>query len=341
MSLYKRWIHQREHTLTLRDRHRRIFPFDFGLHWVDDNELNNQVDPLSWLKSHAREVLENSEDFFTPPPLQDYTLQENILTFATPTPSIHPENNRVYCRLFPADKSEKAVIILPQWNADSKSHVRLCQVLRRCGITAARLSMPYHDWRTPGQMQRADYMVSPNVGRTLHATRQAVLEVRQLASWLRDQGYSRIGVMGTSMGSCVSYLAFVHEPLICTGVFNHVSSLFADVVWTGLSTRYIRWGLEGNIKLEDLRQCWAPISPWYFVHRLKDSLRPHLLITAKYDLTFAPHLFEKVLQQYKNHSIPYDLTVLPCGHYTMANFPFKYLDGWHICRYLMKQLSEF
>ena len=188
-------------------------------------------------------------------------------------------------------------------------------------MTAARLSMPYHDQRRLPDMKRADYMVSSNIGRTLHATRQAVLEIRQLAWWLREQGYDRIGVMGTSIGSCVTYLAFVHEPLISTGVFNHVSSHFADVVWTGLSTRYIRWGLDGHISLEDLRHCWAPISPWFYVDRLKDRNRPHLLITAKYDLSFRPELSQKVFDQYDSHGIPDQRAVLRALHH--RHLPFQ------------------
>ncbi|MCZ6769119.1 MAG: hypothetical protein O7D93_07725 [Acidobacteria bacterium] len=339
MTLYQRWIHRLEHKLTLRDPHRRIFPFDWGLEWVKNSHNPGETDPLTYLKRYAQEALGDSTAFFNPPPLQDCAIEDDVLTMATPTPSPHRENNTVYCRLFRARRSEAAVIVVPQWNADPQSHVRLCQIFKRFGITALRLCLPYHEQRLPAQMQRADYMVSPNIGRTLHATRQAVLEVRQLVAWLREQGYKQIAVMGTSVGSCVTYLAFVHDPSICTGVFNHVSSLFADVIWTGLSTRYIRWGLEGNISLADLRECWAPISPWFFIDRLKKCSRPHLLITAKYDLTFRPELTEKVLHQYQIHDIPYQRVVLPCGHYTTARFPFKYLDGWHMCRYLIRQLS--
>ncbi len=339
MTSYQRWIHRRERKLTLRDPHRRIFPFDWGLEWVRNSHNPGSTDPLTYLKEHSERVLSDSDAFFRPPPLVDCEVKDDVLTMATPTPSPHPENNTVYCRLFPARGSKKAVIVVPQWNADPQSHVRLCQIFKRLGITALRLCMPYHEQRLPPDMKRADYMVSPNIGRTVHATRQAVLEVRQLVTWLKEQGYERIAVVGTSIGSCVTYLAFVHDPSICTAVFNHVSSFFADVVWTGLSTRYIRWGLEGHISLKDLRQCWAPISPWFFIDRLKTCSRPHLLITAKYDLTFRPELTEKVLHQYQSQNIPHQRIALPCGHYTIATFPFSYMDGWHMCRYLVDQLS--
>jgi hypothetical protein len=37
--------------------------------------------------------------------------------------------------------------------------------------------------------------------------------------------------------------------------------------------------------------------------------------------------------------MPYQRVILPCGHYTLAHFPFNYLDGWHMCRYLRSQLG--
>lgn len=338
MNLYERLIYHRERKLTLRDTDRRILSFDWGLEWLGNGTPGSN--PLAYFKDYVSQALKDSESFFSAPRLRAATVNGDWLTFPTPTPSSVTDNNTVYCRLFPVPHSNKAVIVVPQWNANPTSHVALCRVLQGFGITAARLSLPYHEQRLPPGMKRADFMISPNIGRTLHATRQAVLEIRQLAEWLRGKGYMHIGVMGTSLGSCVTYLAFVHDPTIHTGVFNHVSSFFADVVWTGLSTRYVRWGLEPNVSLEDLRQCWGPISPWHFIPRLKHHPRPHLLIRAKYDLTFIPALTNKVFQQYQSHQIPFDHIDLACGHYTTATFPFKYIDGWHICRYLIRRLNS-
>lgn len=337
MTVYQRYIYSRERTLTLRDTSRRILPFEWGLEWIPDGV--DVSSPLHRLKRYAAEAVRQSPSFFRPSPVSGCRLQKTLLTFPTPTPTPYEENNTVYCRLFPSRNSHRAVIVLPQWNADARSHVRLCQILQKLGITAARLTLPYHEQRLPAGRMRADYLVSPNIGRTLHATRQAVLEVRQLAQWLKQQDYRSIAVMGTSIGSCVGFLAFAHDPLIHAGVFNLVSSFFADAVWTGLSTRYVRWGLEQKISLEDLRACWSPISPWHFIRRLRENPRPHLLISAAYDLTFLPALFQKVLEEYRNYRIPFQSATLPCGHYTTARFPFSWLDGWHICRYLIRHCS--
>lgn len=336
MSTYGRWIERRERILTLRDTSRRILRFDWGLEFLG---RQGGGDPLSQVKAYARSAL-GDLNFYASSPPRNVRRSGDRLTFESPVESAYPVNNTVYARIFPGPDRGRAVIVVPQWNANESSHVGLCRLFARLGITALRLSLPYHERRLPLGEVRAEHMVSPNIGRTLQATRQAVLEVLQAAHWLRDEGYEHVGVMGTSIGSCVTFLAFVHDPLIGTGVFNHVSSSFAHVVWTGLATRYVRWGLEGYIARDDLEHCWAPISPWYFIPRLRESQRPHLLITARYDLTFVPELSQQVFLRYREHGIPFDRIELPCGHYTTARFPFICMDAWHICRYLHRHLGR-
>ena len=126
MSLYQRWMHNRELRLTLRDRHRRIFPFDWGLDWLgSNNDFDPTSDPLTSFKDHANDILSDSDQYYEPPPLRDAVLVGDSLTFATPTPSPHPENNTAHCRLFSAPEAESAVIVVPQWNAQEDSHVGL------------------------------------------------------------------------------------------------------------------------------------------------------------------------------------------------------------------------
>ena len=43
-----------------------------------------------------------------------------------------------------------------------------------------------------------------------------------------------MGLIGTSIGSCIAFLTFAHDERFSTGVFIHVSSYYADVVWNGL-----------------------------------------------------------------------------------------------------------
>jgi dienelactone hydrolase len=230
----------------------------------------------------------------------------------------------------------RAVVVLPQWNANSEGHVGLCRLFARFGLTAVRLSLPYHEARRPAGLNRADYIVSANLGRTVHANRQAVLDARRIVDWLEDQGYERIGIMGTSLGSCLSMLTMAHEPRIRAGAFNHVSPYFADVVWRGMSTEHVRAGLDGHVSLDTLRDIWMPISPWPFIDRVAG--RQVLLIYARYDQTFPVDLSRTFVAEFARRGVTHETSVLPCGHYTTGKPPFKYLDGYALTRFFVRRL---
>ena len=132
--------------------------------------------------------------------------------------------------------------------------------------------------------------------------------------WLRDQGYERLGLLGTSLGSCLSYLTTAHEPLVRAQALNHVSPYFGDVVWRGLSTEHVREGLEGHVDVDQLRELWRPISPWSFVDRLHD--KKTLMVYAKYDLTFPVDLSLQLIEEIHRRGYSLDVRMLPCGHYS-------------------------
>src|SRR5207237_2900617 len=54
---------------------------------------------------------------------------------------LHPENNTVIARWFPAHDTtrRRAVVVLPQWNSDAGGHVGLSRLLARFGVSALRL----------------------------------------------------------------------------------------------------------------------------------------------------------------------------------------------------------
>ncbi len=337
---YRNWMHGWERRLTLADTNRKSFPFEWGLEWLDPSWIDSSLEsPLDIILNYSSLILGDTEAWFSPPRMEEENYQDNVLTFRTPTPGPVAENNVVRCRFYPSRNSRTAVIVVPQWNAGSGSHTGLCQLLAKMGMNSIRMTQPYHEYRNVPGAERADYMLGPNIGRTLHATRQSALEVRQVFNWLKKQGFTDIGIVGTSLGSCVAFLAFVHEPEFKAGVFNHASSFYSDVVWHGMATRYVRASLEGNISSQDLRKCWAPLSPWNYIECLKNQYRPHLLINAAYDLTFLPKYYKAMLAKYRKQNLPSRTVTLPCGHYTLEKFPFMYLDGWHISSFLKKQLN--
>jgi len=338
-----RVFHRWERRLAAAAENRTVRPFDWGAEWVQDVPPFSQAapaeaDPRARLLAGADLAVAQSDTFYAVG-ATEYTLTGDRLTFRSAVATPHPPNNTVVCRYFPERSPRgrrRAVLVLPQWNSDEEGHVGLCRLMNRFGLSALRLSLPYHDARMPAELQRADYIVSANIGRTLAVCRQAVLDARLAIAWLRSQGYESIGILGTSLGSCLSLLTAAHEPLVKAAALNHISPYFADVVWSGLSTAHVRASLDGNIDLDTLRRIWMPISPFPYIDRMQD--RRALLVYALYDLTFPLELSRVLVEEFRGRNVPHTVAVLPCGHYSTGVTPFKYLDGFTLCRFLNRAL---
>jgi hypothetical protein len=340
-----RIFHEWERRLASVTTDRVVRPFEWGLDWIPRNGFHPDTAPLAELQAFADAALADSDAFFFAPRTTAYEQSpDGHLRFPSAFTTPHPENNVVHARFFPAAPGSRwtrrhprrAVLVLPQWNSDATGHVGLCRLLAHFGMSALRLSVPYHDERMPAELTRADYIVSANVGRTVQVCRQAVLDAKRAVDWLESQDFERIGILGTSLGSCLAMLTAAHEPRIRAAAFNHVSPYFADVVWEGLSTAHVRHGLDGHVDLETLRRLWAPISPQFHLDRLRDTRS--LLLYAKYDLTFPRHLSEDLVRSWGARGLPHEVAALPCGHYSSGVTPFKWMDGYVLTRFLYGNL---
>jgi dienelactone hydrolase len=364
-SAYARWMYDWETRLNSVDKNRVVRPLEWGIEWTHgwpcrNGFLSTQTAEQceGYLREYNVRAVGASDDFFAYQTASDFRLErrevqvfstrefpesklENkvrgtyaeFLRFSSPARTPYPENNLANARWFPA-KGKSAVVLLPHWNSDALNYNSLSRIFNRLGISVLRLSMPYHDIRRPSETQRADYAVSANIGRTLDACRQAVLDVRCCLDWLEQQGFTKLGIVGTSLGSCYAFLAAAHDPRIKVAAFNHASTYFADVVWHGQSTRHIREGLEGQIDLERLRGLWSAISPISYFGQYARWPKKSLVIYAKYDLTFLPEFSRQVVKEFQSNNIDHQVAVLPCGHYSTGEAPYKYVDGWYLASFL-------
>jgi dienelactone hydrolase len=339
------FFHAWERRIASATTNRVVRDFDWGLDWLPPNGHRPGRSPQDRIEAWSREALENSDAFFSAPPTDDYEFDPATkrLTYPSAVATPHSQNNVVHARYVAAPESRwtrgrprRAVVVLPQWNADQRGHIGLCELLARFGLHALRLSLPYHDWRMPPELERADYIVSSNIVRTLQVCRQAVLDTRRAIDWLERQGFERIGILGTSLGSCLAMLTTTHDERITAAALNHVSPYFADVVWDGLSTEHVRAGLEGHVDLETLRRLWLPISPVSYIERARH--RKILLVYARYDLTFPLRLSRELIGEFRRREIPHRLAVLPCGHYSTGRFPFNWMDGFVLTKFLVRNV---
>ena len=362
---YDRWMYDWEMRLTAVDTNRIVRPLEWGVDWTNTWPCRDGVrprempaDPERYLREYNDRIIAHSDQFFSYRTPSDFRLEERdvqvfstrakpepkleekvkgqrakFLRFTSPVVSQYPENNLANARWFPA-AGKRAVVVLPHWNANGLQYNSLCAILNKVGIGALRMSLPYHDIRKPSEIQRADYAVSSNIGRTLDSARQGVIDLRCCLDWLESQGFTELGVIGTSLGSCYSFLCAAHEPRIQVAAYNHASTYFSDVVWTGQSTRHVKEGLETEITSDRLRDLWRAVSPAAYFDKYARFPRKSLILFAAYDLTFLPEYSKNIIGELRQRNVDLKAVELPCGHYTCGEPPFSYMDGWHLVTFV-------
>jgi hypothetical protein len=59
-------------------------------------------------------------------------------------------------------------------------------------------------------------------------------------------------------------------------------------------------------------------------------LKKILLVYANYDLTFPREYSLQVVKSFREFGLNFEPRVLPCGHYTTGETPYKFIDGWYM-----------
>jgi Prolyl oligopeptidase family len=341
MSWLEQYIRNYEHRHWSRDQ-RAVQPFAWGLEHVGGRA--EEADPKGWLSDFAKRTIADSDNWFGGEPARDYRLVGDQLTFTSTIRSPWAENNRVHARYFPARAGQAmsggpAVLVMAQWNAKPHEHVGICEWLNTLGISALRMTMPYHDSRaTPGH-DRAYNLVSPNIGLTLQANRQAVQDARRCLRWFEQQGFTRLGILGTSIGSSVGYITLVHDSALRAGGFFHVSTYFADVVSQGMTTNHVWESLRHHVTVDELRDYWAPVSPMPYVERGMGAGKNAFMVYGKYDPTFIPELTHQMLAALRRHDANLRTLELHCGHYSLELPPFSHIAGYRMLTFLRSALA--
>lgn len=343
----KRKVHAYEKMRFDQEPIRTKLPFDWGLEYVGIEAANGNA--RAQLEKFVEQTIAESDEWFAAPPAEDYALHGNVLTFTSAIRSPWTENNRVHAQYFPARAGKNgkrpakgkgpAVVVLAQWNARWDEQQGVCRWLNWMGITAVKMSLPYHDRRAIPGHRRADHLVAPNIGLTLQANRQAIVDVRTTLRWLERQGYERLGILGTSIGSCIGFIVMCHDPAVRAGAFLHASTNFGDVVAHGLTTVNVWEQLSAHVTPEELRRYWSPISPMPYLAKLPGNGRKMLLITGKYDPTFLPEFTDELLVRMRAAEIEFASLRLPCGHYSLGVAPFKHVAGYRFGRFLAEALA--
>ncbi|TIO04137.1 MAG: dienelactone hydrolase-related enzyme [Mesorhizobium sp.] len=275
--------------------------------------------------------------FFDEPSVSDQGFErlDGWLKFSSDISTDIEQNNVVSAKITESGSFDQAMVIFHHWNASARNR-QIANFFSRRGITVVEIAMPYHFERSRPGSVHADYMLSPNLGRTIQSVRQAVLDGRKLIRWLKSEGYREISVLGLSLGSWVAAIVAAHDLAVSKASLFLTAGSLADMVWTGRATRSIRDSLEPEIELTDLRRAWGPLNLENYAHSLA---RPDLdlqVVLAKRDKVVLPELSERFMQRLKDAGARPNILELNCGHYSLAMPPYILLAGLSLKRLLRR-----
>ncbi len=245
------------------------------------------------------------------------------------------KNNAVWAKVTESGSLNQALVVFHHWNA-SKWNSQIASFFSKRGITVVEIAMPYHFERSRPSSSHADYIISPNLGRTIQSMRQGVLDGRKLIRWLKSEGYGEVSVLGMSLGSWVAGLVAAHDPSVRKASLFLTAGSLADMVWTGRATRLIRESLEPAIELTDLRRAWGPLNLENYVDRLS---RPDLeldVVLAKRDKVVLPEISARFMAGLKDAGAKPKILELNCGHYSLSMPPHILFAGLSLKRLLKR-----
>lgn len=316
-SMYRKWLcGWDEKQAATGDLVKRPMAFDINSNaCFPDSHADHDIQSFCGLATKAsRDINFYGGDLGAKP---DYAQSGPILSFTSRIDTPEKANNCVSTRLTESNGSQHALVVLHHWNA-TKRNDRLASFYAKRGLTVAEMALPYHFERSRLGALHADYMLSANLGRTLGAVRQAVLDVRDLVACLFDKGYTRFSIMGMSLGSWIAGLAAAHDPRIERASLFLCGDSLADMVWTGRATRLIRESLEGKLNLDQLRSAWLPADLSIHAPLFGRADFAMQVILAKHDTVVLPEISNRLIATMRDVGCSPEVVELNCGHYSLG-----------------------
>jgi dienelactone hydrolase len=189
----------------------------------------------------------------------------------------------------PTSERAPAAVIVHHLGGSFEAEEILAQFLAQHGVPACTLALPgYGKRRAPGQ-PRAGFLGHEDPIDDFRGMRQAVLDVRRAADFLRSRPEvdpERVGVAGVSLGALVASDAAGIDPRFARAVFIIGGGDFLKVLNNGSAEA--REAMEEmnkrKIPLEQLKKGFDLVDPLTFAHRLRSQ--DVLMLNAEKDEIF-------------------------------------------------------
>jgi hypothetical protein len=290
-----------------------------GLEYLDPRYRDDTggADELPRLLAGVDAALRDADAYFAGSDRPSFRRQGPMLSFDSPSAGDGP-NSIARAQIYESGRRRRAVVLLPYWNASRQAGRPFGALLARCGVTCVQLSLPYHDERATSGVGFARELACENLGLTIRSNRQAVLDARACLTWLEQEGYDRIGIVGVSIGASIASIVAAVDTRVRAAALLLMADDFADVVWTGSATRHVRLSLERRFTQDDVRAAWSIISPARHAARLSARLDRLLIVSGDLDTVFLPALTNRYVERLRGLGLCPTWIRYDCGHYTLG-----------------------
>lgn len=161
--------------------------------------------------------LDRATYYAIPPAAETHMRRDgHVLSWNSPRPGPHTENNTARVRIFDTQSSSGAptlILLHALMSASDIGYRRIASRFNTWGWNVLFPHLPYHYSRTPKGRGTGELAITSDLVRNAEAIRQSVIEIRQLIAWARSRGAERVAVLATSYGAWIASLALSLESL--------------------------------------------------------------------------------------------------------------------------------
>ncbi|MCF6153828.1 MAG: abhydrolase domain-containing 18 [Candidatus Brocadia sp.] len=296
----------------------RAFPFKI--------RVPQRPDIYDFSSFTRKEYLENPELFYMKPErIPDFSITRVAdvhcvkifdVSFPSPVQTRYRENNAAYGIYFKTSgkKDSVSVILLHGWGRRNLwPEKKFARILARHNVNCFILKLPFHFERAPKGTFSGEYVLTGDISRTVEGTRQHIIEVRVVSSWLRKQG-EKVGIVGISLGGMMAHLAMAVEAFDA-GITLLGGGNNAGIIWEGIATNSVRDAhIKAGISREQANHIYQIVNPTLMAkHNKTKNL---LMINGLYDeavpVKFTTELWEALGRP--------KIRWYPCAHASMVFF---------------------
>ena len=326
--------HERTHIRRSLERQRRLqdrsinFGWDTSLAFAVRECKNNLHDFLQL--SHK----EMSEGYYFAPMLapEPYEVRDNRVAFHSDITTSLDSNNRFRCVISDSGSKNHAMVVFHHWYARHR-YSSLARFFASRGITVVEATLPYHFERRADDYSEERFF-NANVGQTLHAFRQAVLDGRKVVRWLRSEGYETVSVLGACFGGTVAGLIAAEEVEVDNAILIVAPSRLSELVWTSETMELLRGRMEPFISRGELRQVWNLIDLEWRAERIGRFATNFMLVFGKNDTIVHRYSSNRFVSAFKRSGYLPRVRWLDCGHSSINMFPYNVTAAWEVLRSL-------